>query len=570
MSIAPMPTRGRLQTLEAVREVSGGSSFDPDVWHTIEQRDSALIADELMSGSGSNKFVYSFSMPGSGDVSGISVVGARHLASHYGGIKHRLVGSIHKIGSIFTFTSFPAPGIPMAVHVEVLRELEPEDDFYGAIIEVTDLKTGNTIMVEKRENRFEKKRNGDTYERPHYAIIAQSKAYRNGVLALIPQDTQLRWKQEMLKLVDANSKKEVITGSILEEKRTAVLRFAATKALSVDRHAIEALTMDQISGLSDAARTGVDAFRASADALRIVVEGGDGTKGTDTPPPSGRQQTQAPAATNRAGSAGAAARGSAPTTNTAAPSQQQQDPRPNPDEGSVTTGDAPVFGADLVDQYGELIGEGEITDPVAYAKAVAELMQREPPATIIDNNREGILAAVEASPAAADIIRAAQAPPSLVVAVPGNTRGQAWPLYVKNVKTAVVAVPREQLAEWGEANAANIKAAPDVQRLTIIKAIADYANAVGGTMPPAIAALVQAPAAGEVDRDEQWTVDSEQEIAKLADHNAVRLWLEGGIAAAKMPRLASDRPELWRRLNLALANRRGELDRQGDFPGDRP
>src|SRR6266704_2827112 len=92
-TVPPPPTRASLRTIEAVRTATGGG-FDADAYHVIEQRDDALIAEEVLHGAGSNKFVYQFSMRGGDIVAGISVVGARHLAAHYGGIKHRLVASI--------------------------------------------------------------------------------------------------------------------------------------------------------------------------------------------------------------------------------------------------------------------------------------------------------------------------------------------------------------------------------------------------------------------------------------------------------------------------------------------
>src|SRR5215470_9213911 len=93
----------QLQTLQAVQAVAG-SGWDPDAWHVMERRDEELIADEILNGAGSSKFVYSFDIQGTA-VSGISVIGARHLAAHYGGLKHRLVASAQKTGEMFVFTS---------------------------------------------------------------------------------------------------------------------------------------------------------------------------------------------------------------------------------------------------------------------------------------------------------------------------------------------------------------------------------------------------------------------------------------------------------------------------------
>ena len=280
-----------VQTLEAVRTISGG--FDVDAWHVMEERDDALIADEILNGPGSSKFVYNFEiMPGT-VVTGISVIGASHLANHYGGLQHRIVASMQKVGSLFTFTAYPAEGIPMDVNTKIILELEDEDDFFAAVCEMKDIKTGNSIQIERREKRFEHRRRGGDYERPHYATIAQRKAYRNAVLSLVPQDIVIRWKDQQIKL----GKDVLITESVLDEKRGNVMRFAAQRAIALDRRAIEHLTLQQIGGLGDAAREGkLPAFVEAARALGLEIE-----QGTETaePPAQQQQQQQSPAGDGR-------------------------------------------------------------------------------------------------------------------------------------------------------------------------------------------------------------------------------------------------------------------------------
>jgi hypothetical protein len=255
-----------MQTLEAVRSVTGGT-FDPDAWHVMDARDNELVSNEILHGAGSSTFVYDFEVAGK-QVSGVSVVGARHLAAHYRGLKHRLVASMQKSGELFVFQSFPAENMPMAVSASVVTELAAEPDFYSSVVEVTDIKTGNAIQIERREARYETRRDGSRYERPNYTTIAQSKAYRNAVLALVPQDVIIRWKAEMLKL----RKSDTITSSVIDEKRQNVLRFAAQHSIALDRRAVQDLTLDQIAGLGDAAREGaLPAFANSARALGLEI-----------------------------------------------------------------------------------------------------------------------------------------------------------------------------------------------------------------------------------------------------------------------------------------------------------
>src|SRR5262245_21324960 len=123
--VAPRAKKSEALVLEAAR--AGG--FDPDVYHIMESMDDALIAEEVLHGAVSGAFVYSMPISGQ-EVSGISVVGAAHLARHYGGLKHRMVASVEKRGELFRFTSYPSEGHPMAVTCSFLPELKDDPDFY--------------------------------------------------------------------------------------------------------------------------------------------------------------------------------------------------------------------------------------------------------------------------------------------------------------------------------------------------------------------------------------------------------------------------------------------------------
>jgi hypothetical protein len=253
--------------LEAIKGTGG---FDADVFHVIDQRDNQLVADEVLHGALSGKFVYSFEVQGK-QVTGVSVVGARHLAYHYGGLKHRIVATVEKKGALHIFTSYPNDTTPMSVHASFLHEVADEPDYYKAVVEVQDVKKGNTVQVECAETRFERRRDGTQYERPNFQKIAQSKGYRNAVLDLVPQDVVERFKRQCL----AEGKSADITESVIDQKRAALLRFATSKGIGIDRQTINALTFDQISGLGDAARIGEADFRVALDALQIKTTAHD-------------------------------------------------------------------------------------------------------------------------------------------------------------------------------------------------------------------------------------------------------------------------------------------------------
>jgi hypothetical protein len=260
--------------------VSDRTNFDVDVWHVMDKRDDALIEDEILNGAQSSKFLYVMEGMKGDDgkpVSGVSVIGARHLAAAYGGIKHRIVASVQKTGSLHVFKSYPSQYQPMHVTAESIFSLSDEPDYYEVLIEITDVKTGNSLMVEKREERFGRRRDGSTFDRPNYAVIAQSKAFRNGVLAIVPQDILVRWKLELLKL-DKN--KDLIIDGVRDEKIAGMIAFAVKNSLPIDRQRVDELTLDQISGLQSAAMQSLPAFVNAATVVGLLVpalEDGAGT-----------------------------------------------------------------------------------------------------------------------------------------------------------------------------------------------------------------------------------------------------------------------------------------------------
>lgn len=242
-------------------------AFDLDAYHAMSVRDDQLVAQRAAHGVAGKIFIYKFSMKGQ-QVEGISVEGAQQLAGTYGGIKHRMVASVEKKGSVFTFRSYPSQGVPMAVNVAVVPELAGEDDFYSVLVECTDVKTGNSFQVEKSENRFEERKDGSPYQRPNYQIIAQSKARRNAILALIPGDAQENFKKHCLETNEAID----ITSDVFRMKLAGVTQYAAKRGIAIDRRALQDLTLEQISGLGEAARgEDTEGFQEAMEALGLVT-----------------------------------------------------------------------------------------------------------------------------------------------------------------------------------------------------------------------------------------------------------------------------------------------------------
>ena len=279
----PSLRRQQVETIEMVRNATGG--FDAEAFYVMNKRDDQLIADEILNGAGSRSFVYSFKIKGK-EVSGISVIGARHLAYHYQGLKHRIVASMEKNGSLVRTMSYPHEQAPMQFGTYTDHSDTP--DFYWCLVEMHDLKTGNVIQIEQTEKRFETRDDGTQWEKPHLQKIAHSKAYRNAVLDVIPQDVKIRWQQQQLALKVTDS----ITDDVIGEKRKGVLGYATRLAIAVQREALSQLSMEQISALSDVAREKDPVrFREALGSLGLAHdEGNDGANDEEKGPPKGRGQ----------------------------------------------------------------------------------------------------------------------------------------------------------------------------------------------------------------------------------------------------------------------------------------
>ncbi len=237
-------------------------AFDPDAWHVMQERDNALIRDQILHGYASKDFVYSFDIGGK-KVAGISVVGARELASQYGGIKSKIMATVEKRGAMFIFRQFS----PMSIDVRTIRELEQETDFYECVMEINDIKTGNSIEVRKKENRLEQRssqKGGGWYERPHYDVIAESKAYRNGVLAILPQNVISEFEARCLNAGNTSKEKTI------DQIREGIIAHATKNGLHINRSEIMKLGFAEIAGLRESARY-IQEFKEAATALGLLV-----------------------------------------------------------------------------------------------------------------------------------------------------------------------------------------------------------------------------------------------------------------------------------------------------------
>ena len=251
----------KVSSLSSLRQVTSDpfdamvqkpARFDSDAWHAMNERDNRLIEDSIVHGAASDAFIYSFNISGK-LVEDISVIGARELVSQYGGIQSRIISSMEKQGEMLIMRNMA----PASMQFQIAPELEETPDFYECIIEVKDIKNGNSIQVRKRENKQEARRDGSKYDRPHYDVIAESKAFRNAVLALLPQHVIMEFKERCKKQgkVEVRSKDDLID---------AVLRFAVKSGIRVNRNAVSKMTYQQIMGLGEAAKEGLANFKQAA------------------------------------------------------------------------------------------------------------------------------------------------------------------------------------------------------------------------------------------------------------------------------------------------------------------
>lgn len=299
MSSALDHARALAETSPAKSE--GHAPFSLEAYHAMERRDVALIADELEHGATSKAFVYSFQMDGK-TVSGVSVIGARHLVAAYGGVKHRIVGTLDKRAARCTMMTFPYGDTPMAVQIIDRKEWEEVDDWFRVIVEMVDIKTGNSIQVSHEECAMEFRKDKTKFRRPHYTKIAESKAYRNAALALMPQDIVQQFKQAAL---DARSTID-LTPDLIQDRRDGVLTHATAKGISVDRQAINRLSFAQIDGLVTAVKSSPEDFQRSLEALNVLsrlpepVDGGTAKRSAPKEPSESQVLSRGKANTRKA------------------------------------------------------------------------------------------------------------------------------------------------------------------------------------------------------------------------------------------------------------------------------
>ena len=538
-ALTPMPTRAGTRQL-----VEAPPAFDPDAWHVMNQRDNQLIADELMYGSVTRKYVYEFNIAGT-PVTGISVIGARQLAYTYGGLKHSIISTTLKQGRRFVFTTLPRPGVPQSIAVQLLDELAEEPDFYTCLVELADVKTGNTFQDEATELRFEQKRDGSWFERPHYQKIAQAKAFRNGILHLLPQDVQLAWKARCLELSD----KTAITEDVMNEKRSGVLSFAARHAIPVSRQALAAIGFDQIAGLSDAARSGLEPFRASLSALGLVVAGD---------PVAQLRPREAVDASNLP----AGGRKPAPTT----PSRTQfvdAGQKPSNEAGKTDTATAapggPSGGSDTAAAAGQPAGSstpptpaqpgallllgpkgenvGEFPDAISWSHAFVKAMEDAFPVdrdALQFANEATLLDASNANMQAFAILKDyLPEPQTQVIQLKRSARGQALVgEYQNDVRAALALLGADEIAGWIEANAPTYATLPAARRIEVERAVAERCRALGVT-PPA-----------QRDPDRERADAMIRDLEAIPDVHQLDQYLRSTAYSVPLARFETERPEL--------------------------
>lgn len=321
------------------------AAFSQEAWHAMNARDNMQIEDEVLHGAAEPEFVYAMLVQGK-LVTGVSVVGARQIATEYGGIRGRLIASTEKRGALFVFRQFS----PLMIETRTLVELDANDDYYEAIMEVTDIKTGNSIEVRKSENSTGNKRDGGKFDRPHYATLAESKAFRNGVLSLIPQSVVKKFKIKCLKAgldggafnaPDQAQLKAAVKRFLenpqsppagaektIDQLRDGAMTFAAKNGVTLDRIALAALTYSELYALGQTARD-MEAFRAAVVSMGLVRENtGDAA---ESAPRRGRP----PGSRNRSQQQDDTAQQSASATDE--PSPQSIADGPIPDDGPPAT-----------------------------------------------------------------------------------------------------------------------------------------------------------------------------------------------------------------------------------------
>ena len=105
----------------------------------------------------------------------------RLAATH--GIQCRVVLTTEKVGGTYIITTYPAPGIPGSIATAEIPGTAHRPDFYRVSVEVADARRGASVQVEaEHDTPADPRNNADA------RATTLSRAFRDGVLALVPHD----------------------------------------------------------------------------------------------------------------------------------------------------------------------------------------------------------------------------------------------------------------------------------------------------------------------------------------------------------------------------------------------
>ncbi len=178
-----------------------------EAFELITSTDNLLIKNAILNGYVGDEYIQQIMVEGK-LIKHLTVIGCQALALFYGAIKAKVISTIDKTGELIIARNY---GSYLDVNAKCFKELSKQDDYYEIVMKVRNVITGQSTLVRVKESKVETNIVGDPYERHHYDVIAEFKAFSMGVLRVIPENVIKEFK------CDAILNDHVVNGFIAEQ-----------------------------------------------------------------------------------------------------------------------------------------------------------------------------------------------------------------------------------------------------------------------------------------------------------------------------------------------------------------
>jgi recombination protein RecT len=260
------------------------------------------------------------------------------------------------------------------------------------------------------------------------------------------------------------------------------------------------------------------------------------------------------------------------TTASAPPSspsaQADVSPTAGANQGVTAQPSAPAFDQWLLDEQGDPVEH--YTSAMAYAQALETLWNASANKdALLEQNADGRADAAKLDERAANVINSmTEEPDATVVVLKQGRDGPVWIDFIRDVRAEIAHLPAPMFLNFCAANMATIQSAPPSTLSLLVKHIVERSKALDIPPPAGLSNGLQAaastngakPATPQEDKDRRQADNILDELARITDENALRLYSTRD--AVKVPRarwLAEGKQALHDEITAAFNRRYTEI-----------